>query len=183
MEEQEGGRRTTLTFPFNSKRLQLHHIQLIAESLCLLTTASASDLSVMIGGKLCENSHDPSNTQIVITQSEEGEELSLQDMDGVFLRIPAVRSTLLRTSPSPSSEVSVELQPVSALQENINFSAEVECLEHLLSTMKEELVKSRTQLLEAQEEIACLRVEISDHSSESPERAKFGEGKSGRVNQ
>ena len=94
MEEQEGGRRTTLTFPFNSKRLQLHHIQLIAESLCLPTTASASDLSVMIGGKLCENNHDPSNTQIVITQSEEGEELSLQDMDGVFLRIPAVKSTL-----------------------------------------------------------------------------------------
>ena len=147
MEEQEGGRRTTLTFPFNSKRLQLHHIQLIAESLCLPTTASASDLylSVMIGGKFCENNHDHSNTQIVITQSEEGEELSLQDMDGVFLRIPAVRSTSLRILPSPSSEVSVELQPVSALQENINFSAEVECLEHLLSTMKEELVKSRTQ--------------------------------------
>ena len=110
-----------MIFPFNSKRLQLHHIQLIAESLCLPTTASASDLSVMIAGKLCENNHDPSNTQIVITQSEEGEELSLQDMNGVFLRIPAVRSSSLRASPSISSEVSVELQPASALRKTLTF--------------------------------------------------------------
>ena len=89
--EEQGGRRTTLTFPFNSKKFQLHHIQLVAESLCIPTTVSASDLSVMISGKLHENNHDPFNTQIVITYSEEGQELSLQDMDGVFLRIPAVR--------------------------------------------------------------------------------------------
>ena len=84
----------------------------------------------------------------------------------MFLRIPAVGSSSLRALPSPSSKVSAELQPASTLQENINFSAEVDCLKHLLSIMKAELVKSRTQLLEAQEEITCLIVEISDHSSE-----------------
>ena len=89
MEKQEGERKTTLTFPLISKRLQLHHIQLIARGLCLPTAASAGDLSVMISGRLPENNYDPSNTQVVITQSEKGEELTLQDMDGVLLRIPA----------------------------------------------------------------------------------------------
>ena len=73
MEGQEGERKTTLTFPLSSRRLQLHHIQLIAKDLDLPTGASASDLSVMISGRLQESNHDPSYTQVVITQSEEGE--------------------------------------------------------------------------------------------------------------
>ena len=58
MEEQEREGKTSLTFPLTSKRLQLHHMQLIARD--LPTAASASDLSVMISGRLHENSHDPS---------------------------------------------------------------------------------------------------------------------------
>ena len=48
IEKQEGERKTTLTFPLISKRLQLYHIQLIARGLCLPTAALAGDLSVMI---------------------------------------------------------------------------------------------------------------------------------------
>ena len=97
MEKQEGERKTTMIFPLISKILQLHHIQLIAIGLSLPTAASAGDLSVMISGRLHENNHDPSNTQVVITQSEEGEELSLQDLDGVFRRIPASECASPRT--------------------------------------------------------------------------------------
>ena len=131
MEKQEGERKTTLTFPLFSKRLQLHHIQLIARGLSLPTAASAGDLSVMISGRLHENNRDPSNTQVVITQSEKGEELSLQDMDGVFLRIPASECASPRTSSVSSSELSVELQNTSVLQENNGFTAEECCLEHV----------------------------------------------------
>ena len=142
----------------------MRHIQLIAKGLDLPTGASAIDLSVMINGRLQESNHGPSYTQVVITQSEEGEELSLQDMNGVFFRIPALKCTSAKTS-TPISEVSVELQDAFALQENSGFSAEEECLEHVLGSMEQGLVKTRTQLLEAQGEITCLRIGISEHRS------------------
>ena len=64
----------------------------------------------MISGRLHENNRDPSNTQVMITQLEKGEELSLQDMDGVFLRIPASECESPRMSSVSTSELSVELQ-------------------------------------------------------------------------
>ena len=76
-----------------SKRLQLHHLQLIAKGLDLPSAASASDLFVMISGKLYESNHDPSNTQVIIAQSVEGEVLSLQDVSGVFLKVPVFECT------------------------------------------------------------------------------------------
>ena len=57
----------------------------------LPTTASGSDLLVIMCGKLHDNNHDPSNVQVVGTKTEGGEELSLQDMDGVFLRVPVLK--------------------------------------------------------------------------------------------
>ena len=162
MEKQEGERKTTLTFPLISKS----HIQLIARGLSLPTAASAGNLSVMISGRLHENNRDPSNTQVVITQSEKGEELSLQDMDGVFLRIPASECASPRTSSVSSSELSVELQNTSVLQENNGFSAKERCLERVLGSMEQELVKAWTQLLEAQEEVTSLSIKVSEYSGE-----------------
>ena len=86
-------------------------------------------------------------------------------MNGVFLRIPAPECTSGTPSVS-SSELSVELQNVSVLQENNGFSAEEEhCLEQILSSMEQELVKVRTKLLETQEEVAHLTIKVSDYSS------------------
>ena len=121
---------------------------------------------MMISGRLHESNRDPSNTQVVITQSEKGEEVSLQDMDGVFLRIPASECASPRTSSVSSSELSVELQNTSVLQENNGFSAEELCLERVLSSMEQELVKARTQLLEAQEEVTSLSIKVSEYSGE-----------------
>jgi len=45
----------------------------------------------MVCGKLCDNEHDLSNVQVAVTRTEEREELSLQDMDGVFLRVPVLK--------------------------------------------------------------------------------------------
>ena len=63
---------------------------------------------VMISGKLTESSHDPSNVQVVATQTEEEEELSLQNLNGIFLTVLVGKIELLRTSlPVSGRELSV----------------------------------------------------------------------------
>ena len=47
-----------IAYPLNSKRLNLRHIQHLASALNLPTTATRSDLEVMISGKISETSHD-----------------------------------------------------------------------------------------------------------------------------
>jgi len=46
----------------------------------------------MICGKLTEENHDPSNVQVVATKTEKGQQLSLEDLNGVFLIVPVQRS-------------------------------------------------------------------------------------------
>jgi len=82
-------------------------VQKIAGALDLPTTASGSDLFVIVSGKLHDIKHDSSNVQVVATKTEEGEELSLQDMDGVFLRVPVLKEELSIGSPAPGREASV----------------------------------------------------------------------------
>ena len=64
----------------------------------------------MINGRLHENSHDPSKVQVVITKSEEGKELPLQDIDDIFLKIPPERCASPGTTSASISEVSLDLQ-------------------------------------------------------------------------
>ena len=51
------------------------------------------------------------------------------------------------------------------MQEANGFSEEENCLEHVLSSMEQKSAKTRTELLEAQEEVTCLRIQVRDHSS------------------
>ena len=51
------------------------------------------------------------------------------------------------------------------MQEANGFSEEENYLEHVLSLMEQELAKTRTEFLEAQEEVTCLKIQIRDHSS------------------
>jgi len=76
---------TTTTFPLLSKRLKLQQKKAIATALELSTSATGDDLRVIITGKLQELGHNPASVQVVVTNSEEGKSLSLQDVDGVFL--------------------------------------------------------------------------------------------------
>ena len=82
------------TFPLTSKRLKLSYMKQLAEVLRLPTSATGSDLLVMIAGKLRETDRDPTNIQVVVTHKEDGEELSLQDMNGVFLHFIVPVSSL-----------------------------------------------------------------------------------------
>ena len=73
---------------------------------------------------------------------------------------PSIRVYIIKTSSVSSCEFEffVKLQDASILQENNDFSAERHRLEHVLSTMEKELVKTQTQLLEAKKEVACMCV-------------------------
>ena len=112
----------------------------------MLTTASASDSAVMIDGKFREENRNPTDIQVIIIQSAKGEELLLQDVDEVFLKIPAENCVSSRTSPTPSSQVFGGQINFLALQGNDTFQFEEDCLEHVLDSMEQELVKTRTQL-------------------------------------
>ena len=51
------------------------------------------------------------------------------------------------------------------LQETHDFSAEIRYLEHVLSSLQQELDDTQTQLLETQEEVKCLRMGNSEYSA------------------
>ena len=85
-------------YPLNSKRLKLRHIQHLARALNLSTTATRSDLEVMIDGKLAETSHDTTSVQVVIAENEEGEQLLLRDMRGTILVTPTLLFEASRSS-------------------------------------------------------------------------------------
>ena len=43
----------------------------------------------MIDGKFREENRNTTDIQVIVIQSEKGEEVLLQDVDGIFLKIPA----------------------------------------------------------------------------------------------
>ena len=56
------------------------------------------------------------------------------------------------------------------------FSAEEHCLKRVLSSMVQELVKIRTQLLEVQEEVTSLSIKVLDYSGKLLEVQTIGIG-------
>ena len=73
--------------PLNSKRLTAAHVQQLARTLGLPTTASPDNIRQMIDGKLAEIGREPPNFQVVVQREVEGDRayLYLQDASGVFL--------------------------------------------------------------------------------------------------
>ena len=96
----------TTNFSLNSKRLKFYQLQVLANALDL-PSASSDDMLVMISGKLTESNHDPSDVQIVVKQTEEREELSLEDFNGIFLTVQVSRTDLTGASLDLEEELSV----------------------------------------------------------------------------
>ena len=105
--EMLGQERATVTFPLNSKRLQLHQLQKIAAALDLPTTALGSDLLVIVSWKLCDIKHEPSNVQVVATKLRKEKNCHCRIWMVYFLRVPVFKEELSRESPASGSEVSV----------------------------------------------------------------------------
>ena len=141
-------------YPLNSKRLKLRHIQHLASALNLSTTATRSDLEVMIDGKLAETSHDTTSVQVVIAENEEGEQLLLRDMRGTILVTP--------TLPFEASRSSTPSQGDFDYKEGAeSFAAEMRRLESVLQMLEEESMTLRTELDSTREEVRHLRAELS----------------------
>ena len=125
-------------------------MQQIAGALDLPTTASGSDLLVMVCGKLCDDNNDLSNVRVVATKTEGGKELSLQDMDGVFLRVPVLKEELSGASLAPGSKVSVPTLVSGSSRTSLardsaerkSFSLEEKHVEEVLSLMETELTNT-----------------------------------------
>ena len=72
--------------PLNSKRLTTKLMKRLAVALDISTSATSDDLSLLIAGKLEEMDREPRNVQVLVQEMPRGSYLSLQDMDGVFVR-------------------------------------------------------------------------------------------------
>ena len=96
-----------------------------------LPSALGDDMLVMICGKLTKENHDPSNVQVVATKTEERQQLSLEDLNGVFLKV-TVNTTEFRISvltlvsdlsrTTPDSEVLIEPDDHTLEEQLISFS-------------------------------------------------------------
>ena len=90
----------TRTYPLNSRRLTARSITKIAEALGLPTSATLADTRQIIEGKLTEESHEPRNVEVVVTETEGETTLRLQDEGGVIVEIPVEEEG--RASPTTS---------------------------------------------------------------------------------
>ena len=90
----------TRTYPLNSRRLTARSITKIAEALGLPTSATLADTRQIIEGKLTEESHEPRNVEVVVTETEGETTIRLQDEGGVIVEIPVEEEG--RASPTTS---------------------------------------------------------------------------------
>ena len=142
-----------MAYPLNSKRLKLKHIQYLASVLDLPIAATRSDLEVMINGKLAEASHDTTSIQVVIAQTELGEQLSLRDIKGAFLVTP-ILPVLASRSPTSTYVDSGYKEGAES------FTAEMTQLENLLQLLEEETMFLLAELQSTNEEVRQLRIEL-----------------------
>ena len=152
----------------------------------LSTSATGDDLVVVITGRLQELGHNPASVQVVATNSEKGQSLSLQDVNGVFLCVPTSIdmlkiTTLLNdrgasvpslmtgsscTSPvlsdSETSDVALDTLPY---QEEEIFSVEEENLEKVLKLMQQELQESQSEAVSLQAAIVYQQQKLRNYFS------------------
>ena len=102
--------------------------------------------------------YNATNVQVVVTTSEEGEELTLRDMKGTILAV-----TIPQCSGSVSSKCSDSVSTDSGSEEEANvpsMNGEMACLQELLQTLENEVIVLRAKLASTEEEILQAKDEI-----------------------
>ena len=141
-------------YPLNSKRFKLRHVQHLASALSLPTTATRSDLEVMIDGKLVETGYDTASVLVVIAQSEEGKQLLLRDMKGTILVTPILPLEASRSLTPSQGDLDCKEGAES-------FAAEMRQLESVLQMLEEESMTLHAGLCSTKEEVRQLRAELN----------------------
>lgn len=72
------------TYPLNSKRVKVGHLQRIAGSLGLPATGTAAVTRQLIEGKLIELDREPRNAQVVVEDTSENSSIFLIDESGII---------------------------------------------------------------------------------------------------
>ena len=65
-------RKVTQTYPLNSRRLTTRSVERIVKALGLPTTATLADARQIIEEKLIEQSREPRNVGVIVTETERG---------------------------------------------------------------------------------------------------------------
>ncbi|XP_065908993.1 uncharacterized protein [Dysidea avara] len=159
-------------YPLSSKRLKLQHIQHLARALDLSAAAPRSDHEVMITGRIAETRGEEAQVQVIISLTEEGELVSLRDMEGTFLiapPLPALPSrgssrVSRRASSMASSMVSTsseELEDLDIAKDLESLAIELTQLRNLLQVREEESGALSAKLELMRGEIDDLKAELS----------------------
>ena len=142
-----------MTYPLNSKRLKLKHIQHLASALDLPMAATRSDLEVMFNRKLAEASHYTTSIQVVIVQTKQGEQLSLRDIKRTLL-VTTILPVLASRSPTSTHGDSDYKKGIES------FTGEMMQLENLLQLLGEETMVQHAELQSTKEEVRQLRIKL-----------------------
>ena len=108
----------------------------------------------MIDGKLVETGYVTASVQVVIAQSEEGEQLLLRDMKVTILVTPILPLGASR-SPTPSQG------NFDCKEGAESFAAEMRQLKSVLQMLEKESMTLRDELRSTKEEVRQLRAELN----------------------
>lgn len=127
--------------PLNSKKLTGVLLKQLARGLEIPTTSSGDELRTLIEGRLGDMGCDPRNTQAVLQEAETGVNISLQDVDGVFLTVKPIVAELEKPDDPPGETIDGD---------------EAEGVEELRAA----LCEAREQQAERDQEIARLQEQL-----------------------
>ena len=169
------GRRCGRSLPLNSRRLTGALLKQLADGMGLPISGSLDSVRQLIDGKLEELGRDPRNVQVILQEhGSQGTHISLQDEEGVFLRVEPKRSAEREGErTSWESGESIEREGVGEEAELIRaLQSEVAALKAELQRQKgrvketwrlscTQLAETDSALTEKDEEIARLREELA----------------------
>ena len=147
------GTGTGRVMPLNSRRLTVAWLRQIAGGLGAPTTAAAREVRTLINSKLGEIGKDPKSTQVVLHESESGMGMSLQDAEGVFLRIDP-----------PVEQVSGREHAASEVGEGTEADGE-----ETIESLRGEVSALKAQLEACQGELEVCRTELGEQKAKRRE--------------
>ena len=165
-------RRNVRVMPLNSRRLTNAQLRLIAHAMSLPVSGIAGEqMRQMIDGKLMAMEREPRNVQVLITEAESGEALTLQDEGGVF-----VEATLSEEhDPSSAAEetegIATDTGDERGQQEDSEgLPQELERIDAENRQLREQLVEQQEENTRITEALVRERVRVRDVEATSTAR-------------
>ena len=154
------------TYPLNSKRVKMTHLQRIAESLKLPTTGTAAVTRQLIEEKLLELGREPRNAQVVIQDTSENAHnaaIFLIDENGVISEYKSREPVMHVSQPVDTGEENPSDELSSALRVKDSELAE---LRRALEVQNQELSEIREALHQTQETLLNKEQKVRQQSDE-----------------